>query len=335
MGLFDFIKKQFIDVIQWVEDRDGVLAYRYPMRDFEIQNGAQLVVRETQMALFVDEGHVADQFGPGTHTLDTRTLPALTNLKNWDKLFDSPFKSDVYFFATRLQLARKWGTPNPITIRDKEFGMVRMRGFGQYTYRVADPKLFFQHVSGTRDLYTVDDLDEQLRGVVVAGITDLFAESGIPFIDMAANQDEMAGMLKKKLEGEFARLGLLLDNFVVQNLSLPEELQKVLDERIGMGIVGDLSKYTQYQAARAIPIAAANEGGAAGAGAGLGAGIALGQTMANALSGSHNGGGQAPTPASAEDVTALLEKLHGLMTKGILTQAEFEAKKAELLKKLV
>lgn len=335
MGLFDFIKKQFIDVIQWVEDRDGVLAYRYPMQDFEIQNGAQLVVRETQMALFVDEGHVADLFGPGTHTLDTRTLPVLTNLKHWDKFFASPFKSDVYFFATRLQLARKWGTPNPITIRDKEFGMVRMRGFGQYAYRIADPKLFFQHVSGTRDIYTVDDLDQQLRGVVVAGITDLFAESGIPFIDMAANQDEMAGMLKKKLEGEFARLGLLLDNFVVQNLSLPDELQKVLDERIGMGIVGDLSKYTQYQAARAIPIAAANEGGAAGAGVGLGAGIALGQTMANALSGNNAGGGQAPASVSADEVTALLEKLHDLMTKGVLTQAEFEAKKAELLKKLI
>jgi membrane protease subunit (stomatin/prohibitin family) len=334
MGIFDFLSKQFIDVIQWVEDRDGVLAFRYPMQDQEIQNGAQLVVRETQMALFVDEGHVADLFGTGTHTLDTQTLPILTNLKNWDKFFQSPFKSDVYFFSTRLQLARKWGTPNPVTIRDKEFGMVRLRGFGQYSYRIADPKLFFQNVSGTRDIYTVDDLDAELRGVVIAGISDLFAESGIPFIDMAANQDEMAAMLKTKLEAAFSRLGLLLDNFVVQNLSLPEELQKVLDERISMGIVGDLNKYTQYQAARSIPIAAANEGGGAGAGIGLGAGISLGQTMANALG--NAGGGQASqAPASSEEVTALLEKLHDLMTKGVLTQQEFEAKKAELLKKLM
>lgn len=327
MGIFDFLKKQFVDVIQWVEDRDGILAYRYPMPDFEIQYGAQLVVRETQMALFVDEGHAADVFGTGTHTLDTRTMPLLTNLKHWDKLFQSPFKSDVYFFSTRLQLARKWGTPNPITIRDKEFGMVRLRGFGQYAYRIADPKLFFQNVSGTRDIYTVDDLEGQLRGTVIGAMTDLFAESGIPFIDMAANQDEMALLLKTKLSGEFARLGLLLDSFVVQNLSLPEELQKVLDERISMNMVGDLNQYAKFQAARAIPIAAANEGGVAGAGAGLGAGVALGQTMANALNGQ---GGQ-----SAEDVTALLEKLHDLMTKGILSPAEFEAKKAELLKKLV
>jgi membrane protease subunit (stomatin/prohibitin family) len=330
MGLFDFIKKQFVDVIQWVEDRDGVLAYRYPMPDMEIQYGAQLVVRETQMALFVDEGHMADVFGAGTHTLDTRTMPLLTNLKNWDKLFQSPFKSDVYYFSVRLQLARKWGTPNPVTIRDKEFGMVRLRGFGQYTYRIADPKLFFQNVSGTRDIYTVDDLDEQLRGTVIGAMTDLFAESGIPFIDMAANQDELATMLKAKLGAEFSRLGLLLDSFVVQNLSLPEELQKVLDERISMNMVGDLRQYAQFQAARAMPIAAANEGGAAGAGAGLGAGMAVGQAMANVFGNS----GAAPKE-SAEDVTALLEKLHGLMTKGILSQAEFEAKKAELLKKLI
>lgn len=334
MGLFDFLKKQFVDVLQWVEEYDGILAYRYPMPDFEIQYGAQLVVRESQMALLVDEGHAADVFGAGTHTLDTRTMPLLTNLKNWDKLFQSPFKSDVYFFSTRLQLARKWGTPNPVTIRDKEFGMVRLRGFGQYAYRIADPKLFFLNVSGTRDIYTVDDLEDQLRGTVIGAMTDLFAESGIPFIDMAANQDEMAVMLKAKLAGEFSRLGLALDSFVVQNLSLPEELQKVLDERISMNMVGDLNQYAQFQAAKSIPIAAANLGGVAGAGAGLGAGMALGQAMANAFTGGAAGQGNG-AGSSPEDITALLEKLHDLMTKGILSQAEFEAKKAELLKKLV
>lgn len=334
MGFFDFLKKQFVDVLQWVEEYDGILAYRYPMPDFEIQYGAQLVVRESQMALLVDEGHAADVFGAGTHTLDTRTMPLLTNLKNWDKLFQSPFKSDVYFFSTRLQLARKWGTPNPVTIRDKEFGMVRLRGFGQYAYRIADPKLFFLNVSGTRDIYTVDDLEDQLRGTVIGAMTDLFAESGIPFIDMAANQDEMAVMLKAKLAGEFSRLGLALDSFVVQNLSLPEELQKVLDERISMNMVGDLNQYAQFQAAKSIPIAAANPGGVAGAGAGLGAGMALGQAMANAFTGGAAGQGNG-AGSSPEDITALLEKLHDLMTKGILSQAEFEAKKAELLKKLV
>ncbi len=334
MGIRDFLKKQFIDVIHWTEDGDGVLAYRFPMQDFEIQYGAQLTVRESQSALFVDEGKIADVFAPGRTTLTTQTLPLLTNLKNWDKLFESPFKSDVYFFSTRLQLNQKWGTANPITIRDKEFGAVRMRAFGVYSYRVTDPKAFYLNVSGTRDVYTVADLEGQLRNNIVASITDLFGESGIPFLDMAGNQDELGKNLQGKVAEMFTQYGLTLDRFAVENVSLPEELQKILDERIGMGVIGDLGKYTQYQTAHAIPIAAANEGGAAGIGAGLGAGVSIGQTMAASIAGAS---GQAARPAAeaAADVTATIEKLHDLMTKGVLTQEEFTAKKAELLKKLV
>jgi membrane protease subunit (stomatin/prohibitin family) len=334
MGLFDFVAKQFIDVIHWTEPEDGILAYRFPMSGMEIQNGASLTVRESQLALFVDEGKVADLFQPGRHTLNTQTLPVLTYLKNWDKLFESPFKSDVYFFSTRLQLDRKWGTPNPITIRDKEFGIVRLRAFGIYSYRVTDPKKFYTEVSGTRETYTVDDLDGQLRNTLIGSMTDLFAESGVPFLDMAANQDEFGSRLKEKMLPVFDRYGLVLDNLVVQNVSLPEELQKVLDQRIGMNMVGDLGKYTQYQTANAIPIAAANEGGVAGAGAGLGAGIAMGQAMASAMT-QTTATATTQSAQAAEDIPALLEKLHELMTKGILSQEEFEAKKAELLKKLV
>lgn len=333
MSLFDFVAKQFIDVIHWTEPEDGILAYRFPMSGMEIQNGASLTVRESQLALFVDEGKVADLFQPGRHTLTTQTLPVLTYLKNWDKLFESPFKSDVYFFSTRLQLDRKWGTPNPITIRDKEFGIVRLRAFGIYSYRVTDPKKFYTEVSGTRETYTVDDLDGQLRNTLIGSMTDLFAESGVPFLDMAANQDEFGARLKEKMLPVFERYGLALDNLVVQNVSLPEELQKVLDQRIGMNMVGDLGKYTQYQVANAIPTAAANEGGVAGAGAGLGAGIAMGQAMAAAMT--QPGAAAQPAAQAAEDIPALLEKLHGLVAKGILSQEEFEAKKAELLKKLV
>lgn len=333
MGLFDFVAKQFIDVIHWTEPEDGILAYRFPMQDMEIQNGASLTVRESHLALFVDEGKVADLFQPGRHTLTTQTLPVLTYLKNWDKFFESPFKSDVYFFSTRLQLDRKWGTPNPITIRDKEFGIVRLRAFGIYSYRMTDPKKFYTEVSGTREAYTVDDLDGQLRNTLIGSMTDMFAESGVPFLDMAANQDEFGARLKEKMLPTFERYGLALDNLVVQNVSLPEELQHVLDQRIGMNMVGDLGKYTQYQTANAIPVAAANEGGVAGAGVGLGAGIAMGQAMAGTMA-------QAATPAAPvaqtpEDIPALLEKLHGLVSKGILSQEEFESKKAELLKKLV
>src|SRR5438876_3894335 len=184
MALGDFLRKQFIDVIQWTEPEEGNLAYRIPMQDMEIQTGAKLTVRESQMAAFVNEGKMADVFNPGLYTLSTQTLPLLTNLKNWDKLFQSPFKSDVYFFSTRLQLNQKWGTANPITIRDKEFGAVRMRAFGIYSYKVADPKAFYLNISGTRDIYTVADLEGQLRNTIVSSITDLFGESGIAFLDM-------------------------------------------------------------------------------------------------------------------------------------------------------
>ncbi len=304
-----------------------------PCPEMEIQNGASLTVRESQLALFVDEGKVADLFQPGRYTLTTQTLPVLTYLKNWDKFFESPFKSDVYFFSTRLQLDRKWGTPNPITIRDKEFGIVRLRAFGIYSYRVTDPQKFYTEVSGTRETYTVDDLDGQLRNTLIGSMTDLFGESGVPFLDMAANQDEFGARLKEKMLPVFDRYGLALDNLVVQNVSLPEELQKVLDQRIGMNMVGDLGKYTQYQTANAIPVAAANEGGVAGAGVGLGAGIAMGQAMAAGMTQAATPA--APTAQAPEDIPALLEKLHGLVAKGILSQEEYEAKKAELLKKIV
>src|SRR5207249_322375 len=223
--------------------------------------------------------------------------------------------------------------PNSITIRDKEFGAVRLRAFGIYTYKIFDPKEFHVHVSGTRERYSVEELEGQLRNSIVSSMSDLFAESAIPFLDMAANQDELVNKLKLKLESEFKRLGLGLDTLQVQNVSLPDELQKILDQRIGMGLVGDMSRLTQYQTAQSIPIAAANEGGGAGVGAGLGAGLAIGQTMASTMASSLQGG--KPPVETATDVTALLEKLHDLMNKGVLTKEEFEAKKTELLKKLM
>jgi membrane protease subunit (stomatin/prohibitin family) len=294
MGFLDFVKKQFIDIIQWTEDGDEVLAWRFPMRDMEIQQGAQLTVRETQSALFVQQGQPADLFGPGQHTIKTPNIPLLTDLANWDKLFESPFKSDVYFFSTRLRLNQKWGTSNPITLRDREFGAVRLRAFGIYTFRIAAPRVFYQKVSGSRDTYTVGDVEGQLRNSVVAVLTDHFAESSIPFLDMAAKQVELGAAVADKLRPLFADLGLALENFQVQNVSLPEELQKRLDERIGMGLVGDMGRYTQFQTAQSIPVAAANEGGVAGAGAGLGAGIAMGQAMGQAMS-QATGAGQTPT----------------------------------------
>jgi membrane protease subunit (stomatin/prohibitin family) len=297
MAIRDFITKQFIDVVHWTEDQPGILAWRFPMRDMEIQNGAKLTVRESQMAAFVNEGRMADVLGPGLYTLNTQTLPVLTNLMNWDKLFQSPFKSDVYFFSTRLQLNQRWGTQNPITIRDKEFGAVRLRAFGLYSWRVSDPRTFHTQVSGTREKYTVGDIEGQLRNIIVSRMSDAFAESGLPFLDMAANQVEMSQKIAEHLKPYFSELGLALDTYLVENLSLPEELQKRLDERIGMAMVGDMGRYTQFQVAQSFPIAAANEGGgAAGIGVGLGAGLAMAQQLTNAMRPAQ-GVESAPAPA--------------------------------------
>ena len=280
-----FLSKQFIDVIQWTEPEDGILAYRYPMEDMEIQNGGKLTVRDSQLAVFVNEGRVADVFAPGLYTLSTNTLPILTYLMNWDKAFKSPFKSDVYYFSTRLQTNQRWGTATPITIRDKEFGAIRMRGYGIYAYKIADPKLFYQKISGTRDLYQVADLEGQLRNTIVARMTDSFAQSSVPFLDMAANQAALGQKIVEMLKPSFAELGLSLETFVVENISLPDELQKMLDQRISMNMLGDMGKYTQFQVAQSLPIAAANEGGGgvAGIGVGLGAGLTMANSMMNAM----------------------------------------------------
>ena len=345
MALMDFIKKQFIDILEWTESGDGTLAWRFPMADHEIQYGGSLTVRESQLAVFVNEGQVADVFGPGMHKLTTQTLPVLTYLKNWDKLFESPFKSDVYFFSTRQQIDRRWGTTQPVTIRDKDFGAIRLRAFGNYAYRVADAKLFHTSISGTRERYTVDELDGQLRGLMLQQISDAVAQSGIPFLDLASNQIEFAVQLKAAAADEFGKLGLALESVTVQNVSLPEELQKILDQKIGMGMVGgDMGKFMQYQTAQAIPKfaeGAAGGGGVVGDALGLGAGVALGQVMAQQLQHGLQGAPAAAVAAAQvvgvkpEDVMATLEKLAELKGKGILSDDEFAAKKAELLKKLV
>ena len=347
MALMDFIKKQFIDIIQWTEEDDGTLAWRFPMADMEIQYGASLTVRESQMAVFVNEGQVADVFGPGMYKLTTQTIPVLTYLKNWDKLFESPFKSEVYFFSTRQQVDQKWGTPQPVTIRDKDFGAIRLRAFGNYSFRIADPKLFHTEISGTRASYGAADLDGQLRGLVLQHLSDAIAQSGIPFLDLAANQIEFAKALSAELSPAFAAIGLKLEGLTVQSVSLPEELQKVLDQKIGMGMVGnDMGKFMQYQTAQAIPKLAeglgTGGGGIAGDAMGLGAGMAMGQVLAqNLQQGLQGSATQASAAATTQagvkpdDVMSTLEKLGELKAKGILTDEEFSAKKAELLKKLV
>ena len=328
--MFDIFKKQFIEVIEWTEEENGILAYRFATLDKEIQNGAQLTVRESQVALFVNEGNIADSFTPGRYKLTTSNMPILTTLLNWDKAFKSPFKSDVYFFSTREQLNQRWGTQQPITVRDKEFGAIRLRTFGTFSYHIDEPNTFYTKISGTRQQYTVSELDGQLRSLISTTIASKLGKADTAFLDLAANQTLFSEQLKIELDQAFCDYGLKLCTFLVQSITLPEELQQYLDKRSQMNLVGDLSKYTHFQAADSIAAAAQNEGGMASAGVGLGAGAVMGQLFAQSTQQSLD----KPQNKKEEDPFELLEKLGSLLSKGIITQAEFEAKKAELLKRI-
>lgn len=323
-----FFKKQFIDVIEWLDSEKGVLALRYPMQDREIQTGAKLTVRDSQLALFVNEGQVADLLGPGLHTLKTQNLPLLTNLKNWDKLFESPFKSDVYFFSTREQVGLKWGTQNPITVSDPKFGALRIRAFGSYAFKVKDPVVFYKKLSGTADTYTVADCESQIVSIMMSSMAAVIASSQVSFVNMAANQLKFSEELKHGINPIVQDYGLELTQFFIENLSLPEEVQAFLDKGSSMAVLGDMQKYTQFQTAEAITKAAENTGGGlAGVGANIGVGAAIGQAMAQSLNSNS-------TTTSQTDVFATIEKLHQLFEKGVISQQEFEAKKSELLKKI-
>ena len=348
-----FIKKQFIDVIQWPNPEPEVLMWRFPIQDEEIQNGASLTVRDSQAAMFVDEGVTADVFQAGTFKLTTQNLPVLTNLKNWSKLFESPFKSDVYFFNLRQQLSRRWGTSQPVTVRDADFGAVALRAFGMYSFRIADPALFFKEVTGVTAEYRGEQLEEQLRNVAVTQLATAFGTSGIPFLDMAANQVALSQKMTELLQPLFAAMGLLLESFNVESVTLPEALQKRMDERMGMGIVGDLSRYTQYQTAQSIPLAAQNEGGVAGIGAGIAAGMGMGNAMTAAMMGQQVAPQSQPVvqaaqtaapvaaatvastaPAAGEDLAGKLTQLKTLLDQGLISQADYDTAKAEVIKKI-
>jgi membrane protease subunit (stomatin/prohibitin family) len=342
MAIVDFIRKQFIDVIEWLEPDDGPVLWRYPMADQEIQNGAQLTVRDGQAAVFLDEGRIADVFGAGRYRLSTRTLPVLTNLRNWDKLFASPFKSDVVFFSLRQQLDRKWGTPQPVTLRDKDFGAVRFRAFGNFAWRVADPARFYLQVAGAREQLGLAAIDEPLRALLVQHLADAVAESGIAFLDLAANQVEFAARIQAAAAPAIEALGVELVSVTVQSVSLPDELQKLLDQRAGMNLVGsDMGRFLQYQMGQSLPAMAAGPaggttggGGAVGDAMGLGAGMAMGQLLAQQLQGGAGAAALAAATVKPDEVLATIERLGELHAKGLLSAEEFGAKKTELLKKL-
>ncbi len=300
MGLLDNIKQQigsqFIEVIQWLDDTNDSMVYRFPVYNQEIKMGAQLTVRENQAALFINEGKAADLFSPGRYQLTTQNLPILTDLRGWKYGFQSPFRADVYFFNTRLFTDLKWGTTNPVMMRDAEFGMIRLRAFGIYAMKITDPKTFFATVVGTRGLTTQEEITGQLRATILSRLSDAIAESKIAALDIASKYDELSGHGKQILAPEFGAFGLELSKFFIENVSLPEEVEAAIDQRTKLGVLGDrLGQFTQLQAAEAIKTAAANPGGIAGAGAGLGAGLAIGGAMGGAFQ--QAAGAMAPPPA--------------------------------------
>lgn len=285
MGIMDMIRGELIDIIEWLDESRDTMVWRYPRADNEIKYGAKLIVRESQAAAFINEGALADVFlQPGTYTLQTQNLPILAKLKGWKYGFESPFKAEVYFVNTRTFTDRKWGTKNPIMLRDAEFGPTRLRAFGSFAIKVGDVPTFLRNVVGTDARFTIDEIGEQLRDLMVARFADALAESKIPVLDLAANQDELGKVLIARIQPDFDVFGLKLVNLVVENISLPEEVEKALDTRTKMGVIGDLSRYTQFQAAEALRDAAQNPGGIAGVGAGLGAGMAVANVMGQAMS---------------------------------------------------
>ena len=283
MGIFDILKGQLIDVIEWTDSSNDTMVYKYDMNGKEVMMGAQLTVRESQGAIFVNEGQLADVFQPGRYELSTSNMPIMTALKAWKFGFNSPFKSDVYFINTKQFLDQKWGTTNPVMMRDAEFGMIRLRAFGIYSFRVTDPEAFLKEVFGTSSLFTVDGVEGQIKRTLVSGLSDAIAETKIPALDLAANYDELANYAMQAINPKLAPLGLGLTSFVIENISLPEEVEKTMDKRTSMGVLGDLNKYTQYQAAEAMREAANNPGGMAGMGVGMGAGVSMGQMFAQAM----------------------------------------------------
>jgi membrane protease subunit (stomatin/prohibitin family) len=294
MGLFDKITGQFIDVIEWLDESKNTLVYRFPDADNEIKMGAQLTVRESQVAIFINEGKAADVFAPGRYQLSTQNMPILTTLRSWKYGFNSPFKAEVYFCSTRMFTDLKWGTANPVMMRDKDFGMVRIRAFGTYAMKIDDPKVFYDTIVGTQHLTTTDDIITQIRSTIVSKLSDSIAEAGIPAIDLAAKYEELSGEIRKRLAPDFATFGLDLSRFVIENVSLPPEVEAAIDQRSKIGVFGDkMQSYAQMQTAEAIGKAAENPGGIAGAGVGLGAGVAIGNMMGSAFG---QGQQQAPPP---------------------------------------
>ncbi len=279
MGFWDKIFGEFIDVIDWIDESNDTMVYRFERYNNEIKYGAKLTVRESQAAVFVNEGEIADVLGPGIYELETKNLPILTTLQHWDHAFNSPFKAEIYFVNLRKFTDLKWGTKNPIIIRDKEFGVVRLRAFGTYEMRISDPSLFLKDIVGTNGNFNVDDISNQLRNIIVSRFSNIVADSGVPVLDLASRYDQLGDYITQKLAQEFQNYGIELTKFLIENISVPPAVEEAIDKRSSMGVVADLGKYLEFQAAESMT--QGGEGNMASMGAGMGIGMAMADKMSD------------------------------------------------------
>lgn len=316
MALWDKLMGELVDIVEWLDDSNDTLAYRFERYQNEIKYGAKLVVREGQVAVFISEGQLADVFKPGTHTLTTQNLPILATLKGWKYGFNSPFKAEVYFCSTRKFTDLKWGTPGPAMMRDADFGMVRATAFGIYAIRVKDAGIFVKDLVGTDGRFTTDEIQENLRGKIGLRIKEVMPELGIPVIELEAKVTELGTRLRERLGTEFEGMGIELVEVQVQDIGLPEEVEKAIDKRGAMAAIGNLQAYSQYESASAIRDAANNPGGAAGAAVGIGAGVAMGAQMMNAMGAGTSGfgGAAAATPPPIPGAASFHVAVNGQQT---------------------
>ena len=324
MGIMDKIVGQFIDVIEWTDDTGNSMIWKFPRYDNEIKNGAQLIVRESQVAVFLHEGELGDIFQPGRYELTTQNIPILTTLKSWKYAFDAPFKCDVFFVATKQFTDLKWGTKNPIMLRDPEFGPVRLRAFGSYCVRVSDPGTFIKQIAGTDSLFQTDEIIGQFRNILASRFADALAEAKIPMIDLAAKYNEMGDFLQGAIKVEFDEYGIDLTKFLIENVSLPDEVEEALDKRTQMGLVGNLGAYTQFQTANAIEDMAQNPGDGASM-MGMFAGVGMGNVVGGTIQGAaqpqqQSGSGPPPMPQQTQWYAGIDDQQAGPFNPAALKQ---------------
>ena len=319
MGFFDRLRSEFIDIIQWLDDSNDTFVHRFERYANEIKYEAKLVVREGQQAVFLNEGQIADVFKPGTYTLNTKNLPIMATLQGWKYGFESPFKAEVYFCSTRQFTNLKWGTPGPVTMRDSEFGPVRVTSFGIYSIKIKDPAVFIREIVGTDGNFTTESITDNLRGKIGMRIKEVLPETGIPIIDMESKVMVLGQMLKDRIAPSFEGFGLELTEVQVQDIGLPEEVESAIDKRGAIKAVGDLRTFTQYETASSIGVAAANPSGVAGAGVGMGMGFSMANQMGQAMA-----GGQVPSPETPPPLpvyfAAIGGKQEGPFTPDVLKQ---------------